>query len=472
MALEADGLMQGNTSAGLPFIHLADQQLKGFQSFLDFGPTQAICCHLVVKQRGQDDISQIFAGVTFPSLLITERESTACATALGIICATQIHLASRPDMILDPPLQEVLGLDGPCNRHVLVATTRVPDFREGTYRHWRNGFRQIGRLQSFSSIVPAPGFDDKSDVLAASADSTNPMASEFFSIWRPMGVLPEAHFILIFDIQSSHPEPIPSIELPLDYATFDPAPSPGNSSLLNLDTTNFMHFSASSPASGSPIYSPGSPARHSSGSSAPSRGSRSRSTSPAPYPRSRAASPGQSTTTEVKDLCRLQVSGFETLEAKATWNAGRWGTNLPALARSFYAMEQVLAGLGLDPTDLKAPRQFKLGIGRDIVLTAEGVLTTFGWNSSTFSNKRTMYKRAESVAKRIWANTDTSDPDSPRMYEIYQGVCYLWGESGPLTHFNAALPSSNAPGAEGYAAGLQQGDLKHCEKLLKTYTAT
>ncbi|KAJ7616487.1 hypothetical protein FB45DRAFT_872949 [Roridomyces roridus] len=436
--------------------------LQGFRAILDLGDTQRICCHLVVKQHGQDDASQILAGVRFPSLLVAHRETTACTTALAIICATQNHLASRPDVDLAPALRQVLELDGPCYHNVLVSTTRIPNFKEGTYRDWQNGFRQIGRLQSFSSTLPSPEFDDKLDVLAATADSGNSMASDFYTIWRPMGVSPESHFILIFNIR--HPEPLPSIELPIDCRMFGLALPSSNTAPPSFDTPNLLSSTPS--ASGSPLYSPGSPAHHSSGSSAPSRGSRSRSTSPAPY---RAASLGPSMT-EVKDLCRLQVSDFETLEAKATWSAGTRGTNLATLARSFYAMEQVLDGLGLNPTDFKAPREFKLHSGEDLVLTAEDVLTSFGWKESTFSNKRTMYKRAESVAKSIWASSDTSDPNSPRMYEIHQGICYLWG--GPLTHFDSALPSSKAPGAEGYTAGLRQGDLKHCDELLKIYATT
>jgi hypothetical protein len=322
------------------------------------GPSQRISCHVVVKESGQNDISQVFPGISFPSVFLVERRASLCTTALALITGLQHHFATR-DIPVDTGISAILNGSHPCAARVIVATTRIPDFDEETYTNIMNGYRPIGGLLGFASMLPPAEFDGTLDVPAAIGSGT---ASSFFDVWSAMGVVPESHFILIFLIKN--PIRFPSILLPSEYDM--PSMFEANDFFAPLTNQRepgapgFLHsMSTSSSASASPSRS--------------SRSSSQQSRSPSPYP-----SPSRQDRSQDKaitEICSAEISDFETLQAKAKCTTkGDRSSSLALLARRFYAMEKIILGLGLDPGSLKSSRSFTLHSGKKVELTVGEVL--------------------------------------------------------------------------------------------------
>lgn len=355
------------------------------------GPSQRISCHVVVKENGQNDISQVFPGISFPSVFLVERGTSLCTTALALITGLQHHLATR-DIPVDTGISAILNGSHPGAARVIVATTRIPDFDEETYMNIMNGYRPIGGLLGFASMLPPAEFDGTLDVPAAISSGT---ASSFFDVWSAMGIVPESHFILIFLIKS--PIRFPAILLPSEYdmpSSFEVddffAPLTNQ---RELGAPGFLHsMSTTSSTSVSP-----------SRSSRSSRSSGRQSRSPSPYP-----SPSiqdRSQDNAITEICSAEISDFGTLQAKAKCaTKGDRSSSLALLARRFYAMEKIIIGLGLDPGSLKSSRSFTLHSGQKVELTVSGVLDSacFRWKGSTFSKKQPKYKLAKSIALRTW----------------------------------------------------------------------
>ncbi|KAJ7318080.1 hypothetical protein DFH08DRAFT_971556 [Mycena albidolilacea] len=419
------------------------------------GPSTRISCHVVIKETGQNDISQVFAGVSFPSVFLVERGNTLCTTALALITGLQHHLAIR-DIPVDPGMLVILNGSHPCAATIIVATTRVPDFHEESYMNIMNGYRPIGGLLGFGSMLPPAEFDGSLDVPAAISGT----ASSFFDVWSAMGIVPESHFILIFLIKS--PTRFPSLLLPPDY------------DIPSFESNVFFSPVTNEGGLEPPVFNK-STSTSSSASASPSRSTRStrsssrQSRSPSPYPSpSRKDGPQHNS---ISEICRAEICDFENLQAKAkSITKGDRSTPLALLARRFYAMEKIILGLGLDPGCQKSSRSFTLSSGQQVELTVGEVLDSncFKWSFSTFSKKQTKYKLAKSIALRTWKEEKSVD-DNAEIYHIYLGIKFLWADNGPLALLGD-LPSSEAQGEEGYAARLKEADLKKCSSIHDDYT--
>ncbi|KAJ7866718.1 hypothetical protein B0H13DRAFT_1897900 [Mycena leptocephala] len=143
-------------------------------------------------------------------------------------------------------------------------------------------------------------------------------------------------------------------------------------------------------------------------------------------------------------------------------------------------MEKIIQQLGLDPANAHSSRSF-LPSGKNIEVTTADLLGSFGWNYTTFSNKRKLYHKAKSVALRSWKGHTPGSFHSfiasqllmrhlaygePKFteYKVFCGIKFLWAENGSLG-LNGALPSSEAQGDERFAADLRQHDLDKCKLL-------
>ncbi|KAJ7665686.1 hypothetical protein B0H14DRAFT_2658470 [Mycena olivaceomarginata] len=331
-----------------------------------------------------------------------------------------------------------------------------------------NGYRPIGGLLGFESMLPPAKFDGTLDVPAAISSGT---ASSFFDVWSAMGVVPESHFILTFLIKN--PIRFPSILLPSEYDM----PS-------SFEANNFFAPLTNQRELGAPGFLH-SMLTSSSASASPSRSSSRQSHSPSPYP-----SPSiqdRSQDKAITEICSAEISDFKSLQAKAKYTTkGDRLSSLALLARHFYAMEKIILGLGLDPGSLKSSRSFTLHSGQKVEQTVSEVLDSacFRWKGSTFSKKQSKYKSAKSIALRTWKEGRElwylpiyfflcfglyQLDDDAEMYDIYLGIKFLWAENGPLALLGD-LPSPEAQGEESSAARLKEADLKHCPSLYNKYT--
>ncbi|KAF7373701.1 hypothetical protein MSAN_00581100 [Mycena sanguinolenta] len=415
------------------------------------GVTEPISCHIQVKTTGHPDIEQVFSGISFPSFLLVEREKIKFATILGLICGIRYHIECK-SIPVEGAISAILNGATPA-ANIVVATTRVPDFSETTYRNGQNGFRRVGFLVDASvdpnMMIPAPEFNNAVDVPATIG--TGAGAREYFEVWSPMKLYPKSHFIILFIIDSIAPSPHnqwprPEFELPLFFSSPFLAPSSG----FELDNT---------------LSLPPSVAPSSSASPSRSSGRRSRSTSPYPPPLVQ----DKSEQAVILQICRTEVPSFSTLQPKAQFVKGKRNTPLVSLVRSYNAMEQIILALKLDPANLNSSRLF-LG---EMELTGLAVIKAFDWESKTFLDKKMLYKSAKAIALRPWKDSGTeTDPAAPKLREIYQGIRFIWAENGPLaSQADTTLPSADTQGDEKCAAELRQSELeKCCKDIFEKYT--
>ena len=103
------------------------------------------------------------------------------------------------------------------------------------------------------------------------------------------------------------------------------------------------------------------------------------------------------------NICEVQLPDFVKLKPLATPERGGSKTkSLPSLALAFYAMRHVLQGLLLDPENLNSSKSFRLPNGVEQTVSGRQVIVAFGWNDTTFDNKRIMYSKAKLIASKQW----------------------------------------------------------------------
>ncbi|KAF8175651.1 hypothetical protein K438DRAFT_1847454 [Mycena galopus ATCC 62051] len=379
-------------------------------------PAQKVSCHIIVKETAAPDISHVFAGLEFPMSFLVERVGGQylCTTALALLTCLRSHaanlLASR-NIAIDPSILSVIQGSHPLAANIMVATSRTLDFANQTYRNYQNGFRELGGLLDFSSTIPLAEFDDAIDVPSVTGNGLE--APLFFDTWSTMDVVPRSHF-------NGHRTPA------LLHSTLTP----------------------------------------SSASVSPSRSSQRQSRSPSPYPTQRHSNVSKSEA--IIEICQSKITEFESIRPKAQFRSGNCSTSLVSLACSFYFMERLIVGLGLEPGDLKSSRSFTLQNGNIVELNLEQVFGNFAWTAPTFGKKWKLYKLAKAIALRAW--NDHTDA-TPELRNIYLGIKFLWAKNGPLDDLNIPLPSPEGQGDEKCAADLKQVHLAKCHTLHNKYTS-
>ncbi|KAF8177743.1 hypothetical protein K438DRAFT_2022167 [Mycena galopus ATCC 62051] len=416
-------------------------------------PAQKVSCHVFVKETAAANTSHVFAGLELPLCFLAERAGgkSLCTTVLALLTCLRSHtadlLASR-NIVINPSILSVIEGTHPLAANIMVATTRTLDFDNQTYRNYQNGFRELGGLLGFSSTIPLTEFNDAIDV--PSVTGNGPEAAQFFDTWSTMDVVPRSHFVLFFIITETPLFPL--ISLPRDdIPSFDFI---GDLSLPPVESghgTPVLFHSTSAPSSAS---------------ASPSRSLRRPSRSPSPYPTQRRSVASKSEA--IAEICQSKITDFTSMRPKAQFRSGNRSTSLASLARSFYFMERLVVGLGLDPGDFKSSRPFTLQDGNIIALNLEEVLGNFAWTVPTFERKWKLYKRAKAVSLRVWKdNVDAT----LELQNTYLGIKFLWAKNGPLDDLNTPLPSPEGQGDEKLAANLKQADLDKCRTLHDTYTS-
>ncbi|KAF8123829.1 hypothetical protein K438DRAFT_1894072 [Mycena galopus ATCC 62051] len=417
-------------------------------------PAQKVSCHIIVKETAAPDISHVFAGLEFPMSFLVERVGGRylCTTALALLTCLRSHaanlLASR-NIAIDPSILSVIQGSHPLAANIMVATSRTLDFANQTYRNYQNGFQELGGLLGFSSTIPLAEFDDAIDV--PSVTENGPEAPLFFDTWSTMDVVPRSHFVLFFIITQTPLFPLISLPLGYDIPSLDFGGDFSLPPVKNGHQTSALLHSTLTPSSASV---------------SPSRSSQRQSRSPSSYPTQRHSNVSKSEA--IIEICQSKITEFESIRPKAQFQSGNCSTSLASLARSFYFMERLIVGLGLEPGDLKSSRSFTLQNGNIVELNLEQVLGNFAWTAPTFGKKWKLYKLAKAIALRAW--NDHTDA-TPELRNIYLSIKFLWAKNGPLDDLNIPLPSPEGQGDEKCAANLKQVHLAKCHTLHNKYTS-
>ncbi|KAJ6449898.1 hypothetical protein C8R45DRAFT_947179 [Mycena sanguinolenta] len=297
----------------------------------------------------------------------------------------------------------------------MVATTRAPNFAEDSYKDPLNGFRELGPYSNLSSVVPLSEFVDAADIPAATV--VGPGATEYFEMWLMLPRLGKSS-----RSKSSRPKSI----------------------------SNQVESKTRSSAS-------------------PARSPRQQSRSPSPY-----STPSTSPKADlVFAVARARIPEFDSLQSQAkSTGKGNKLTPLASLGRCYSAMERILVQLGFDPQNPRSSKSlsFSLDDGKTVEFTANDVFKSCRWSSGTFSTKRKRYNLAKSIACREWKGISSDDPNATELHQLFLGIKYLWGASGPFTLLDIPLPSSDAEGSEKFAADPRQAHLDKCELLIDKYT--
>ncbi|KAJ7187556.1 hypothetical protein GGX14DRAFT_580978 [Mycena pura] len=162
-------------------------------------------------------------------------------------------------------------------------------------------------------------------------------------------------------------------------------------------------------------------------------------------------------------VCASLVPDYVRVASIARFAAGKKSSGLVALAQSFFAMEHILASLGLEPKTLEASKEFRLTEEMSSTWNGSQVILQFGWSSTTFNNKYRLYNHARKIAAGTWKDNITNDGANKSLHNIFCGLQYLWSPDGPLhpTHrFAPWKPPHNASSIQKSAASL-------CEKILR-----
>ncbi|KAJ7228285.1 hypothetical protein GGX14DRAFT_554390 [Mycena pura] len=392
-----------------------------------------ISCHVLVKRAYEaNDVSQGFM-ISVPSSQLARRGDALSITFTALRDRLRAYISSCQVGSTEALIENIVCGSG---SHPLVdikvATSRSPDF-SASYRHFNNGFRQLGPLQSFGNDAQPPSndFDFSLDILALSPSAA---ASTYLKPWIDMGVSCDSHFILFFIFEPSMCSMPKLLSIPQQFV-------------------HEQDFGVGPEDSISRCHSPSSSAAL----SPPSRSDSRRPRSFSPY---RVRDPA------VMDICAAQVRNFDQLKALATFKPGT-KTMLPSLASTFYAMTHILEGLRLQPDNLNASECFTLA-GVQKTLNTRQVIEAFGWSASTFENKRKLYKKAKEIASKKWKGEVPENTDQLKsIYETYCGIRYLWAENGPLAcPLTMPLPSPNATGDEKFAAELKQAQFTQQQKAI------
>ncbi|KAJ7228028.1 hypothetical protein B0H12DRAFT_1148181 [Mycena haematopus] len=427
--------------------------VEQYEAFVEEGQVETISIHIQVKIMGQPDTEQVFAGIHFPSSLITERgppgNKTKTATLLGLLCGLRYHV-KQTGVPVNPSIIEILTGELPA-ANITAATTRAPNFGEGTYRNVHTGFRELGFLADASGLIPAPGFAAALDVPATLGTEAG---AHYFVVWSGMDVIPASHFVIIFIVE--HTTPSPFIRYSLED---DRLPSPSSftpSSFMPTDPLMRSMPSSMQSYSASPSQSSGP--------------SRRQSHSPSLYPPPMVQ--GSSLRGTALELCRTLVPNFDQLKSAAMFARGTRRNDLVTLVRSHIAMENIIVSLGLDPANLKWAKSFRRGDQPEIELSAFDIIHAFGWAEGTFTSKKSLYKSAKVISGRHWNGAAIeTDPGRLGIQNVYRGIQFIWAENGPLAPGATSLPSPEVEGAERLAAQLRQADLeRHNRVLLDKYT--
>lgn len=374
---------------------------------------------------------------------VVAREDASSFRITSLILALRTALEFQAFRIEEPLLASLIAGTVQCPSQVSVSTTRIPDFKGDGYKGESSGYQFLGHLSEVNlDVVENCTQHTKvysfGEVISA---ALTPRSAEFFSNNRPLDIIPESHFILIFTFRkgSLHPQGsggsdiyhtfssthASDLELPLsDFSDLE-IPSSDFSAypFHNSDTDFTSRLSEwAHSQSACPVSNPdtggdlGGPVLH-----APSRAVSVTSPRTGPYPsRSRSGS----VSTEQKIILLLSQSTHlppttpDTILRDAKFV--RRNSTLSAMIRNHRAMGILLKLCGPDSSQTLT---FEDPSAQTRSLTYESVMKACGWSDKTFSNKESHYRNSEKAAGMAWTG------DGPFVSYIQLVITYRMNSS-------------------------------------------
>ncbi|KAF7326472.1 hypothetical protein MVEN_02614300 [Mycena venus] len=406
---------------------------------------QIISCTILVKQVNQADIIQVVPRLVIAHSQVILRGDASSVRIASLILALRTGIQFQGFQVEEPLLSALLMGTVPSPDSITVSTSRVPNFSGNAYRNAGSGYQFIGLLAQVNMDIPPRSF----------------------SAYRPMNVVPESNFILIFTVPSQNPH--------LGSPTF----GFGSPDLDFFD--GLTHLSPGSRTEGSD-WERGIPAHSIHALPAPqllqadtqrfeTRGSpdennldltsagtlRTLPTASPPPLRRRSGS----ISTEQRIL--LHLSTLQPPVGNSAFHDAKFvarGNSVRGMIENHGSMVRLLDLCGLESSK---PARFEGSSGADVQthqLTIKAVFKACGWSESTFGNKTSRYQNAEKAARSYWNETapEIDNTKHRRTYDEWRGVVYMWSPLGPI--FSGVDPSSSSVNeSERLAAKLSQKSL-------------
>ncbi|KAF7372405.1 hypothetical protein MVEN_00101600 [Mycena venus] len=332
---------------------------------------------------------------------------------------------------------------------ITVSTSRVPNFSGNAYRNAGSGYQFIGLLAQVNMDVENDLTHHTTAYTSGEVISATltPDSAPFFSAYRPMNVVPESNFILIFTVPSQSPH--------LGSPTF----GFGSPDLDFFD--GLMHLSPGSRTEGSD-WERGIPAHSIHALPVPqllqadtqrfeTRGSpdennldltsagtlRTLPTASPPPLRRRSGS----ISTEQRIL--LHLSTLQPPVGNSAFHDAKFvarGNSVRGMIENHGSMVRLLDLCGLESSK---PARFEGSSGADVQthqLTIKAMFKACGWSESTFGNKTSRYQNAEKAARSCWNGTAPEIDNTKhrrtydewrgcRLYVVPTGSHFQWGGS-------------------------------------------
>jgi hypothetical protein len=411
------------------------------QPATELDDARIISCSILVKQGNRADIVQVIPRLVIDHSRVILRDDASSVQIASLILALRAGIEFQGFRIEEPLLSDLITGTIPYPDLVSVSTSRVPNFSSNAYRDADSGYQFIGLLSQVNTDVDNDLTQHTTAYTSGEVISAalTPESSQFFSTYRPMNVVPESNFVLIFSLhkESAIPSQCPESMNPDIHNTFvasEPAFNPLNAPLFDFVTANLCSFDGLA----EPFYSPALPEELNwdhifptqpiYSMSAPqvlqershdleiegglgdhsldlhSRASAALPTPPrsSPYPtpsRSRCGS----ISTEQRIL--LFLAAVQPPVGNSPFHDAKFvvrNNTLTGMIRNHRSMTKLLDICGLDCSAPDRVRSFSGSDTQTHKLTVESVFIACGWSESTFGNKTSRYQNAEKAAKMHW----------------------------------------------------------------------
>ncbi|KAJ7633531.1 hypothetical protein DFH06DRAFT_1337017 [Mycena polygramma] len=462
------------------------------QSAVEIGDTQPdlphweskiISCSILVRRPHCKDIPQVIPRVAIEPLLVIIREGASSVRIASLILALRAGLHSRGFLIEDPFLADLINGTSDPSSFINVSTSRVPNFSANTYQNWDSGYQFIGPLSQVNAEVDSILTGHTTVYTSGELISAivTPDSSQFFSTYRPMSILPESHFILIFTlredtISSLRPDSANSSMKttsslsPLSSFDTDRFSSPHETAdymMNDIDISNLSPslaaYSALSDLSipeGMPGLLVATPCSRNTDTETKPDGAYSNgkhtgltchsmpSTAPlclrsSPYP---TAPRSRSSSVSMPHKILEFLSTLNPPVGNSAFNNAKFAARHPILAdmiRNHAFMVTLLGLCGLDYSEPARTHTFIAPDGQTRVFSVEVLLKACSWKDGTFKNKNSCYQNAKKAAKMEWTAVIPEIGSNDRQkYDDWRGAVFMWSSNGPLS--SAVNPSDTS----------------------------
>ncbi|KAJ6517336.1 hypothetical protein C8R47DRAFT_1312852 [Mycena vitilis] len=441
--------------------------------------SKIISCSILVRRPHCKDIPQVIPRVAIEPSLVIVREGASSVRIASLILALRASLHSRGFLVEDSFLADLINGTSDPSHFINVSTTRVPNFSANAYQNWDSGYQFIGPLSQVNAEVDSILTGHTTVYTSGELISAiiTPDSSQFFSTYRPMSILPESHFILIFTVRddtiallrpdsanssmrtTSSLSPLSSF----DADDFSSTHEAADYMMNNVDISNLSPLPDAYSALSDGFVPEGEvdaagllvatacydTDKETKSDDASSNGKRAGFS---PYPTAARVRSGSLS-------MQHKILGFlSTLNppvGNSAFNDAKFVSRPPILAdmiRNHAFMVTLLGLCGLDYSDPARKHTFIAPDGQTHVFSVAGVLKACGWKDGTFKNKTSCYQNAKKAAKMGWTATiprigefsvvsctglpskqDVTGSDDRQKYDDWRGAVFMWSLNGPLS---------------------------------------